>query len=250
MRIADEPPAGAPEWLLTYGDLMTLLLTIFVMLVSMGELKQTDKFQGVADSLHEQFGTDSAAGLGPGELRPRNSLVASLAVAFRAQRREALGGELLPEMAARDVPVRLIQRGDRTTVGTSIPFADDSAELSPEGQVELRQLAAVFGGKPQKIEVRGHAAPPTAGDPAADDPWDLAYRRGWATMRFLVEELEIDEARIRVSTAGAYEPLRPEAGAEAAGANARVEVFLLEETASELVAGAPPIRPGNRAVQR
>ena len=74
MKIHDEPPAGAPEWLLTYGDLMSLLLTIFVMLVSMGELKQTDKFQGVADSLHEQFGTDSASGLAHGELRPRNSI--------------------------------------------------------------------------------------------------------------------------------------------------------------------------------
>ena len=78
MRIADDPPTAPPEWLLTYGDLMTLLLTIFVMLVSMGELKQTDKFQGVADSLHEQFGRgDSQFGLAAGELRPRNSMLAA-----------------------------------------------------------------------------------------------------------------------------------------------------------------------------
>jgi chemotaxis protein MotB len=250
MRIADDPPAGAPEWLLTYGDLMTLLLTIFVMLVSMGELKQTDKFQGVADSLHEQFGTDSAAGLGPGELRPRNSLVASLAVAFRSQRRGALGDDTQPAIPTDGVPVRLIQPGDRTTVGTAIPFADDSAELSPEGQAELRQLAAVFGGKPHKIEVRGHAAPPVAGNSAAGDSWELAYRRARATMQFLIDELQIDEARIRLSTAGAFEPLRLETGAEPASANGRVEVFLLAETASELVAGRPPIRPASAAAQR
>ena len=250
MRIADDPPPTAPEWLLTYGDLMTLLLTIFVMLVSMGELKQTDKFQGVADSLHQQFGTDSAAGLAPGELRPRNSLVASLAVAFRSQRRGALGADAVPDIAAAGMPVRLVRPDDRTTVGTAIPFAGDSAELSPEGQIELRQLATVFGGKPHKIEVRGHAAAPAASAPAADAPWDLAYRRARATMQFLVEDLEIDEARIRISTAGSFEPLRPGADAATAGANARVEVFLLEETASELIAGKPPAATRDLTVQQ
>ena len=70
---------------------MSLLLTIFVMLVSMGELKQTDKFQGVADSLHEQFGYDSPLGVLPGELRPRNSMLAAAAVAHRTQRRRGDG---------------------------------------------------------------------------------------------------------------------------------------------------------------
>jgi chemotaxis protein MotB len=249
MRFADDPPAGAPEWLLTYGDLMTLLLTIFVMLVSMGELKQTDKFQGVADSLHEQFGTDSAAGLGPGELRPRNSQFASLAVAFRLHRRGALGDDSLPGIAAAGMPVRLIRPSERTTVGSAIPFSGDSAELSPAGQAELRKLAPIFGGKPHKIEVRGHAAPTAAGEPA-NDSWELAYRRARKTMRFLIEELQIDEARIRLSTAGAFEPLRPGAGMEQASANARVEVYLLEEAASELVAGLPPVRPAGPAAQR
>jgi chemotaxis protein MotB len=244
MRIADDPPAPAPEWLLTYGDLMTLLLTIFVMLVSMGELKQTDKFQGVADSLHEQFGTDSAAGFAAGELRPRNSLVASLAVEFRSQRRGAMGGATRREDTLPEGPVRLIRPGDRTTVGTTISFAGESSGLSAEGQAELRRLAAVFAGKPQKIEVLGHAASLAAGA-AANDPWELAYRRAKATGQFLVEELDIDETRIRISTAGSFEPLQPGLDAASAGANARVEVFLLEELAGDLMPSPPPIRSGN-----
>jgi chemotaxis protein MotB len=240
MRIADDPPAPTPEWLVTYGDLMTLLLTIFVMLVSMGELKQSDKFQGVADSLHEQFGGNAAAGFAPGELRPRNSQLASLAVALRTQRRGALNGNSLPEAAADDRPVRLVQSIARTTVGTAIQFAGESAELSPAGQAELRQMANLFIGKPHKIEVRGHATGSSPGISAAHDPWELAYRRARATMQFLVDELQIDEARIRIATAGSFEPLRAESDPESTRANGRVEVFLLEEMASDLVASRRP----------
>lgn len=234
MRIADDPPAGMPEWLLTYGDLMTLLLTIFVMLVSMGELKQTDKFQGVADSLHEQFGRgDSQFGLAAGELRPRNSMLATAAVAFRLQRTAAMGVDVSPEIAiATNQPERLIRPGDRTTIGTAIAFADEIAELSEQNQADLQRSAALFSGKPHLIEVRAHCASPTSAAASGVDPWELAYRRARETMEFLVDHLKIDETRIRLTTAGASEPLGP-------GYVSRVEVFLLEEAAANL-AGVPP----------
>ena len=38
-----EPPTGAPAWIVTYGDCMTLLLCFFVILVSMSEMKQEDR---------------------------------------------------------------------------------------------------------------------------------------------------------------------------------------------------------------
>jgi chemotaxis protein MotB len=225
MRIADDPPAAPPEWLLTYGDLMTLLLTIFVMLVSMGELKQTDKFQGVADSLHEQFGRgDSQFGLAAGELRPRNSMLAAAAVAFRSQRNAAMGSAAPPAIAvAANQPERLIRPGDRTTIGAAIIFADESAELSKQNQADLRNIATLLSGKPHPIEVRGHASVGAAGS----DAWDAAYRRGRTTMQFLVNDLRIEEARIRLTTAGANEPLGP-------GHESRVEVFLIDESAANL----------------
>jgi chemotaxis protein MotB len=210
---------------------MTLLLTIFVMLVSMGELKQKDKFQGVADSLHEQFGSSATQfGLAAGELRPRNSMLAAAAVAFRSQRNAAMGGDVPPAIQiTANQPERLIRPTDRTTIGTAIHFADGSAELSEQNQAELRRISALLSGKPHPIEVRGHAAPPTDAAAAGADPWELAYRRARATMQFLVDDLKIDETRIRLTTAGANEPLGP-------GRQSRVEVFLLEDVARHLAA--------------
>jgi flagellar motor protein MotB len=52
----EEPVERAPVWLITYSDLMTLLLVFFVLLFSISEFRQTERFQGVAKSLHSKFG--------------------------------------------------------------------------------------------------------------------------------------------------------------------------------------------------
>ena len=44
-------PKGAPEWLVTYGDAMTLLLCFFVIIVSMSEVKKDERFQRVMERL-------------------------------------------------------------------------------------------------------------------------------------------------------------------------------------------------------
>ncbi|MCK9607247.1 MAG: flagellar motor protein MotB [Methylomonas sp.] len=49
------PPAGAPMWLATFADLMSLLMCFFVLLLSMASMDVV-KFKAVADSLKEAFG--------------------------------------------------------------------------------------------------------------------------------------------------------------------------------------------------
>ncbi|MHC4092412.1 MAG: flagellar motor protein MotB, partial [Planctomycetota bacterium] len=51
--------AGAPAWMVTYGDMMTLLLCFFVLLVAMSEIKQEDKFLQVVESLRHAFGYET-----------------------------------------------------------------------------------------------------------------------------------------------------------------------------------------------
>ncbi|WP_254512068.1 flagellar motor protein MotB [Anatilimnocola floriformis] len=55
-HLMNDDTERAPVWLITYSDLMTLLLVMFVLLFSLSEFKQTEKFQGVARSIHAKFG--------------------------------------------------------------------------------------------------------------------------------------------------------------------------------------------------
>lgn len=231
-----DPPGGAPEWVTTYGDLMSLLLTFFVLLASMSELKDTEKYQGVAESLQERFGyDDSWESPVAGEHRPHNSRFSALALSGRSRRRGNAEGTAREPSATGTMPrVQTIRPGMRTAVGTTVPFDARSTELSPAGRAALDAIAPLLRGKPQKIELRGHA-PPTYWPPDQQPPdwWDLAYRRARQVMDYLATVHGLDPQRMRISVAGPYEPLardRPEASLE----NARVEVCLLDEVAGDL----------------
>jgi chemotaxis protein MotB len=53
-RKEDPPPAGAPAWMATFGDLMNLLLCFFVLLFSMSSVSE-EKFVQVVASLNQSF---------------------------------------------------------------------------------------------------------------------------------------------------------------------------------------------------
>ncbi|MEQ8837538.1 MAG: flagellar motor protein MotB, partial [Lacipirellulaceae bacterium] len=89
----EEPEPGIPEWVVTFGDMMSLLLTFFIMLVSMSEIKEDEQYQAMVESIREQFGHDmSQASLAPGEIRPRTAQNPSLSEMGRAKKKDTKSG--------------------------------------------------------------------------------------------------------------------------------------------------------------
>ena len=56
----DDGGGGIPEWVVTFGDMMSLLLTFFIMLVSLSEIKEEEKYQALVESVRQKFGHDLA----------------------------------------------------------------------------------------------------------------------------------------------------------------------------------------------
>ena len=64
----EDGPPGVPEWVVTYGDMMSLLLTFFIMLVSMSEIRNDEgSVRAMLDSLRERFGTHHGTAAVPGK---------------------------------------------------------------------------------------------------------------------------------------------------------------------------------------
>jgi len=68
-RKQEDPPKGSPAWMLTFSDLMNLLLCFFVLLFSMSTV-DTEKFEMVVQSLQSTFSILPSGGstIGDGEL--------------------------------------------------------------------------------------------------------------------------------------------------------------------------------------
>ncbi|MEO1498046.1 MAG: OmpA family protein [Planctomycetota bacterium] len=226
MEIEDEDP-GIPEWVVTFGDMMSLLLTFFIMLVSMSEIKEEERYQAMLQSMRRQFGHEaSMASLVPGQSTPMNSAMQSIASMGRAKRKDIVrGGNKVKSVTGEDNLVRTIRPGRDTTVGGVVFFAEDEAELRPEAKDRLDEIAEQVAGKPQKIEIRGHASrKPVQGQ----NHYDLAYQRASRTRDYLVER-GIDAERIRVGSAGKFEPLDDRLDEASRKRNARVEVLMWDE---------------------
>ncbi len=234
----EEDSGGVPEWVVTYGDMMSLLLTFFIMLVSMSEIKEEQKYQAMVESMTKRFGYDSAVeSFAPGQSHPRNAMIAKVANEGRARRMNVMqGGDKTQAPVGEHPRVRIIRPGEKTNVGTVIFFDEASAELTDEARRELNAIVAPLGGQPQKIEVRGHTSQkPLPADSPYKSHWELAYDRCWNTFQYLTQQKGIDPRRIRISVAGPYEPMHMGSDPLAQRENPRVEVFMLDETVSDLM---------------
>lgn len=226
----EDEEIGIPEWVVTFGDMMSLLLTFFIMLVSLSEIKQEEKFQALVESMRKRFGYDSStASLSPGNRKARNSNVEKLAAAGRSKRLDTMrGGDKVKATVGENPRVESLRDTDYVTVQNVIYFPYASAELSPEAKERLLHVMGEFRGKALKIEVRGHTSMrPLPEDSPFHDDWMLAFARAENTMDFLVEQ-GVDRRRIVLAVAGENEPLHLEDPA-LIERNDRVELAMINE---------------------
>ena len=233
--VEEEEQGGVPEWVVTFGDMMSLLLTFFVMLVSMSEIKEEQR-QALVESLRRQFGHETATTtLMTGPVSPMSSLLARLATLGRAQRANTMdGGDEVQAPEGDNPRVTAIRRGEETAVGGVLYFPEESSELTEEHKKILQATARVISGKPQKIEIRGHSsARPLPPNSPYRNHWDLAYSRCFKTMEFLTT-LGIDPKRLRIGVAAENEPAHIDYDEVLQKKNSRVEVLMLDQLTEDL----------------
>ncbi len=193
----DALPTGAPAWTVTFADLMSLLLTFFILLTSLSDQQLGGQGDSTIASLRQQFG-------------------------HAAQNASLMPA---PTLAGDKIETTSIFARQYVAASGVLFFHEDSADLPAEALATLRTLAPRLVEQPYLVEVRGHAsAAPTDGG----DHWDLAYQRCHAVMRQLVE-LGISPTRLRLTSAGDYAQLTPNVAPLKRARNARVEVVMWDE---------------------
>ena len=241
--VEEEEQAGIPEWVVTFGDMMTLLLTFFVLLFSMSEIKQ-EEGMALLESLRRQFGNETAClSLMPGRFPATSSALNKLASLGRARRMNTMnGGDKVQAPVGDFARVMAIRPSDDSTQGGVVYFEEGNSQLTEQQRRTLQAIAQTVGGKPQKIQIRGHTStrPLGSGSPYRNH-WDLAYARCFKVMQFLVQ-LGINPKRVRIEVAGENEPLHTGYDELLRKKNARVEVFMLDKLTEELQANAETTR--------
>ena len=152
-----------------------------------------------------------------------------------------------PEATPADRPsLFFVHSRDNRCAGTLVLFSEGSDALDRTSRDRLKRLAVDIRGLPNKIEIRGHATRcPAAPDGPPQDAWALSYARCLATMKYL-EQQGVEQARIRLSQGGPFEPYSLGDAAKKREYNSRVEVYMLSEYAEDLM-GTPEERAARLA---
>jgi chemotaxis protein MotB len=230
-----KPAPGVPEWLVTFGDMMALLLCFFILLQMFSQLRQDREYQRVITAIKEAFGYSGGIGVLPINDPPVRSIIEQLEeMAIKQYEENKTARSPVDSVDGAFVRVTKIREGTRFTLGGPAVFDELSAEVTPAIRAELKKLATLLAGRNNKITVRGHAHAKYLPD---GSPWrdltDLSYERARAVMGVLVE-FGLEDRVFRLEPVGAREPVRPRAHGPAEEAeNRRVEVILSEQLVEE-----------------
>ena len=230
------PPEGAPLWVLTYGDMMSLLLTFFILLVAMSEIKKEDQFRAVVESVQRAFGMKGGGAKLPTIEDPDTSLLKILDEIQLQQRRKKHQSEADdPGIEGRQVKVTRVREDLKFVVGGYITFESGSADLGERAREHLLKVSRLLAGHRNKIELRGHTATAELVDlEKFSDLRDLGYARAKAVEDFLVTRCRIKPERIRLISSSDREPLRKAVYTEhQLQPNRRVEILVSEALVDE-----------------
>lgn len=242
------------RWLITYADMITLLMAFFVMMYGMSIL-DLKKFADFKDGAAKQLGRSPAITGGQGILLGGTGVAGAGAPALGTGPRDGAGeatqvtgevnkdrlAELMNEISAKlaehevhDVELEIDPRGLIAYLPAQIVFGSGAAFMSVEGRQVLDRLAGVLAHIDNQVIVEGHTDDiPTRGGKGYATNWELSTARATQVLRWFTEVRQLPAVRF---AAAGYADTRPRATnttAEGRAMNRRVEIVIVASDATD-----------------
>jgi chemotaxis protein MotB len=217
---SDDAP-GAPEWMVTFSDCMTLLLTFFVLLLSFSSFDDDRVFRHLKIIYSKAFNS-----IAPMIKIDRDSLFYLPPVKYISELDQGSEKATL-EQGAKD---GLIKETKMTDLNNSVAFLISSKKvfwargyaLSPEGCRILDTMAPFLKSSPGRIVI-------SEGGPISNQTGEYSgLPRAWSVMEYLTKEKKLGNYRFSISADGdlaqeGFESGRPET-------ERTVEIVLLQRS--------------------
>ena len=229
-EIEEAEAENAERWLLSYADMMTLLVAFFIMMYSMSVMN-LKKFDKVAMSIRSGFGGETTGGKGK-VLVGRNWSVVGTDVPSSGSTGE--GGKKLGKMAVQEVvkdetfiehlrsqiaylkldmsvqPILDVEPNDGNRysliLSDQISFAPGEAKLAEENVKLISQIGSSLTNVPMKIVVEGYSGHFT-GNSEFKNSWDLSMARASRVGDYLIDKMDINPRRITLMAYGEWKTI-------------------------------------------
>ncbi|KGA96617.1 flagellar motor protein MotS [Alkalihalobacillus alcalophilus ATCC 27647 = CGMCC 1.3604] len=233
------PEKGAPKWMVTFSDLMTLILVFFVMLFSMSEI-DNQRFRAMADSFNQRQVFDFMPSMIEFEHPDRDVNEAEFTESFEMAE-EIKMDELLKEVdefisnneLSEHISVTRDDRGVVLVLQERLTFESGEARLLDEAKPFLEKVGTLIEAIPNMIKVEGHTDNRPISTVRYPSNWELSGARASSVIRFLIDNNEVDPNRFMATGYGDTRPVVPNTTNENLQVNRRVVIIISDPTYEE-----------------
>ena len=269
----DEEHTNHERWLVTYADMVTLLMVLFIVMFAMSQVDQkkfdqlkaglavgfgqAPTIESGSTSILDQNGDSAAEAIAPTQFAIDTKL-ANASPATKANPQHADAQEQARMNQARDEVNRLKQLLDRlnralrahhleddvqasidnrglvvSLVSRHVVFEPNLATLSARGQQVIDTLAPVLRDIPDPLEIDGHTNQVKVKPKYYPTDWELSAARAVTVLRRLNEADHVPAARMTASAFGHEKPLIDPRKPGSQRINKRVDIVVLSTLPSE-----------------
>ena len=224
----EEEHAGNHErWLLTYADLITLLMIFFVVMYSMSQVDKA-KFETVAAQLSIVMGGGSViSAQDPGS----NGILKDMPVSSRSEMdiaQEKLEEYIVDNGLDNMARVYRDERGLIVSLNEGLLFNSGSAELDKDSQAVLVKIANAIKGLPNYVRVEGFTDNVPIKTSQFASNWELASQRAINVSKLMIGNGLVPE-RLSTVSYGEYRPLFPNDSDVHRKQNRRVDIIVINQ---------------------
>ena len=226
---------SSERWLLTYADLITLLLAFFVILYAMS---QTDvkKMESMAAALRVAFNNNTGGSDTPVTGQPNVLVGGATPLDFAMmQMQDQLEKKIAEEFGEKQgedgqqaVTTKITERGLVVSLASSAFFDPGAAALRSDGIALLRTVAGTLKSSGRAIMIEGHTDDTPIHTYQYPSNWELSTSRATAVVRYLVETYKLPPERLSAAGYGEYKPLVANTSPQNRAKNRRVDIVILK----------------------
>jgi chemotaxis protein MotB len=227
--VVEEPleSAGMMRWLLPYADMITLLLALFVILLSISTVDRV-KVQRLVHDISGGFDSVDAINNPPNGGSTGSQTGAGAKDFDLARIRRQLQSYIGRNSLSADVTTRITRRGlVITLLADGGLYASGNAELPPSTKRLLDEIDALFQPTRSHLRIEGNTDNVPIATSAYPTNWELSAARATGVTRYLVEQKGLSPLRVSLAGYGEYRPRAGNDSAQDRRFNRRVDIVIL-----------------------
>jgi chemotaxis protein MotB len=231
---------GQERWLLTYADMITLLLALFIVLYSMSKI-DAGKFHDVTQALSDQLASGKSIfqkSLGSDVFGKKVMDFGQLRT-LQQKIMERIRLESKFSNAPSGISTIIDQRGLVIHIKESALFDPGSDQLKPEAYSALDFVAEQLKGVHNAIRIEGHTDNVPIHTKRFPSNWELSAGRATTVIKYLIDKHGLPPDQLSALGFGEFKPLADNSTPEGRAQNRRVDIVVLAQ--SELIKEPPPL---------